>query len=424
MPSFSYKAIKSTGETITGVIEAPDRKHVVQQLLAEDAKPVSIVQIDRDGSGSRAERDVSTDFFGSATSRLSIRLPKSMTRHGLALNFLRKLLELLSSGLPMGDAVRLLSVRLTDPEQKELATELWKNLSEGRTLAKTMAGMPEVFNESTAFLVEAGEATGNLVPILERIVEYMEEAADLRSRVLSSLAYPVMICVVAFGVVLFFLLFLLPKVENILTSLGGDMPFLARILIGGSDLALKGGPFAALGAAVLGVAFFQWRKTPVGREKIDYWILRIPFIGKIFLYSEIFQSSSLMATLMESGINTTETLRLAERTLKNTQLKAKFAVCRQQVQQGMSLANVFKMTHFLPDIAIDILTVGENTGNLVNSLREITKMNRRDLTRALQILTGAVSTGALVFAFILVTAIALTIIFSVFGISSTLSGPK
>jgi type II secretory pathway component PulF len=131
-----------------------------------------------------------------------------------------------------------------------------------------------------------------------------------------------------------------------------------------------------------------------------------------------------MATLMESGINTTETLRLAERTLKNTQLKAKFAVCRQQVQQGMSLANVFKMTHFLPDIAIDILTVGENTGNLVNSLREITKMNRRDLTRALQILTGAVSTGALVFAFILVTAIALTIIFSVFGISSTLSGPK
>jgi type II secretory pathway component PulF len=227
--------------------------------------------------------------------------------------------------------------------------------------------------------------------------------------------------VVAFGVVLFFLLFLLPKVENILTSLGGDMPLLARILVGGSDFALKAGPFLAVAAGVLIIAFSQWRKTPLGREKTDYWILRVPFIGKIFLYSEIFQSSSLMATLMESGINTTETLRLAERTLKNTQLKRKFAVCRQQIQEGLSLAATFKMTHFMPDIAIDILTVGENTGNLVNSLREITKMNRRDLTRSLQILTGAVSTGALVFAFVLVTAIALTIIFSVFGISTTLT---
>jgi type II secretory pathway component PulF len=230
-----------------------------------------------------------------------------------------------------------------------------------------------------------------------------------------------MICTVAFGVVIFFLLFLLPRVEGILNSLGGDMPLIARILIGSSDMALKGGPFAALATAIVAVAFSRWRKTPLGRARTDYWLLRIPFIGKIFLYSEIFQSSSLMGTLMESGINTTETLRLAERTLKNTQLKAKFAVCRRQIQEGLSLAAAFKMTHFMPDIAIDILTVGENTGNLVNSLREITKMNRRDLTRSLQILTGAVSTGALVFAFVLVTLIALTIIFSVFGISSTLA---
>jgi len=421
MPSFSYKAVDSSGQPITGVIEAPDRKYVVRKLLAENIKPISIVQSGEGGSSTRAEENASIDFFRSSRSRSLIRLPKSLTRQGLALNFLRKLLELLASGLPMGDAVRLLSVRLTDPDQKELAIELWKNLSEGRTLAKTMAGMPEVFNESTAFLVEAGEATGNLVPILERIVGYMEEAAELRTRILSSLAYPVTICVVAFGVVLFFLLFLLPKVENILTSLGGDMPLLARILVGGSDFALKAGPFLAVAAGVLIIAFSQWRKTPLGREKTDYWILRVPFIGKIFLYSEIFQSSSLMATLMESGINTTETLRLAERTLKNTQLKRKFAVCRQQIQEGLSLAATFKMTHFMPDIAIDILTVGENTGNLVNSLREITKMNRRDLTRSLQILTGAVSTGALVFAFVLVTAIALTIIFSVFGISTTLT---
>ncbi len=284
-----------------------------------------------------------------------------------------------------------------------------------------MAQVPEIFGESTGHLIDAGEASGNLIPVLERVVAHLEESADLRGRILNSLAYPAFICVVAFGVVLFFLFFLLPKIESMLNTLGGQMPFIARMLIGGSNFAVTIGPFLLLGLGVIIIGIFQWRRTPKGRETTDYWLLRIPFIGKIFLYSEIFQSSSLMATLMESGINTTETLRLAERTLNNTQMKAKFGICRQQVQEGVSLAGTFHETHFLPDIAIDILTVGENTGNIVNSLREITKMNRRDLTQALHILTAAISTFALIFAFLLVLAIALSIIFSVFGISNTLS---
>ena len=198
------------------------------------------------------------------------------------------------------------------------------------------------------------------------------------------------------------------------------MQLFAQILITSSHLTMKLGPFV-LGALVLiGIALFQWRKTLAGRERTDYWLLRIPFIGKIFIYSELFQSSSLMATLMESGINITETLRLAEKTLHNTQLRGKFGICRQQIQEGASLAASFRQTYFMPPIATDILTVGENTGNLVNSLREITNMNRRDLAHSLQILTGSISTGALVFAFLLVTLIALSIIFSVFSISNSL----
>ena len=106
-----------------------------------------------------------------------------------------------------------------------------------------------------------------------------------------------------------------------------------------------------------------------------------------------------MATLMESGINTTESLRLSEKVFTNTQLRAKFSESRQQIQEGTSVALAFNRTQFLPDIALDILTVGENTGNLVNSLREITKIYRRELTRYLQILTAVISSGALIFGF-------------------------
>ena len=124
---------------------------------------------------------------------------------------------------------------------------------------------------------------------------------------------------------------------------------------------------------------------------------------------------------MESGINTTESLRLSEKTFNNTQLKAKFSESRQQIQEGASVAIAFNRTQFMPDLALDILTVGENTGNLVNSLREITKIYRRELTHYLQILTAVISSAALIFAFILVTIIALSIIFSVFQVSNSLS---
>ena len=323
--------------------------------------------------------------------------------------------------MPLGDAVRLMSQRLNDPYIRVLCDKIWRNLSEGYTLSKSMAEMPEVFNESSIHLVEAGEATGNLTPILDKIVTHMEETTELRNRILNSLAYPLFICIIAFAVVGFFLFFLLPKIRSMLLTLGGEIQLFAKILINGSDIALKSAPIVIIIFVTLFIALIQWRKKPIGRNKTDNWLLRIPFIGKIFYYSEIFQSSSLIATLMESGINTTESLRLSEKTFNNTQLKAKFSESRQQIQEGASVAIAFNRTQFMPDLALDILTVGENTGNLVNSLREITKIYRRELTHYLQILTAVISSAALIFAFILVTIIALSIIFSVFQVSNSLS---
>lgn len=418
MPHFSYKAIDPSGSTIEGDLEASDRRQVVQRLFARNFKPVSISLSETEAVGSVEE---TVDFFKSARSAKTARsLSGFYSKRKLALSFLSKLLELFRSGMPLGDSVRLLSQRLSDPRQKALANTIWKDLSEGRTLAASMADLPEIFDPSTSYLVEAGEASGNLVPVLERLVEHMEQAADLRLRILNSLAYPAVICLVALGVVLFFLFFLYPIIENTLNGIGGEPQFLAKALMTGSDLAISVGPFLLAGLIISLLGLLQWRRTRKGRERTDYWLLRIPFVGRIFLYSEILQTASLMATLMESGINTTETLRLAERTLRNAQMRAKFRLCRRKVQEGTSLASTFRQTHFLPEMAIDILTVGENTGTIVNSLREITKANRRDLTQSLRMLTALISTGALMFAFALVTIIALSLLLSILQISHSI----
>ena len=418
MPHYSYKAIDPSGAAIEGVLEASDRKQVVQRLFARNFKPVSISLSASEAAGSVEE---TVDFFKSARSAETAgSLSGFYSKRKLAQSFLSKLLELFRSGMPLGDSVKLLSQRLNDPRQKALANTIWKDLSEGRTLAASMADLPAIFDPSTSYLIEAGEASGNLVPVLERLVEHMEQAAELRTRILNSLAYPAVICLVALVVVLFFLFFLYPTIENTLSDLGGEPQFLAKVLMTGSDLTIRAGPFLIAGLIIALLALLQWRRTRKGRERTDYWLLRIPFIGRVSLYSEILQTASLMAVLMESGINTTETLRLAERTLRNTQMRNKFRICRRKVQEGASLASTFRQTHFFPDLATDILTVGENTGNIVNSLWEITKANRRDLTQSLRILTALISTAALIFAFALVTIIALSLVLSILQITDSI----
>ena len=422
MPTFAYKAIGPDGDRLTGTLECDDRRQVIQKLIAQKFKPIAITaRYQRLESTDQAGENI--DFYKSskAHSGKAKGLSGLYSKSKLGLSFLQKLLELLSSGLPMGDAVKLMSIRLSDPRLKELANIHWRNLSEGRTLAASLGTLPEFFSDSTVHLVEAGEASGNLVPILEKIVAYLEETAELRSRVLSSLAYPAFICVVAFGVVAFFLLFLLPKIKTMMETLGGEMQFFAKLLITGSDLFVKVGPFAGLGALFLTIGILQWRKTPSGKTQTDLWLLKLPFVGKIFLYSEIFRTSSLVSTLMDSGINTTETLRLCEKTIQNTQMRSKFTASRLLVHEGVSLASAFERNHYLPDLAIDILTVGENTGNIVRSLNEVTKIYRKELTQILRLMTAVVSSGALIFAFVLVTLIALSIVFSVFQISNTLT---
>lgn len=439
MPQFSYRAIDRNGRTVNGTIEAPERKQVARRLGARGIRPLSIREERGEVVTATEEDDTKATALAVARREQKRREEraeaiaqskeagdggkgkKKFNKSNLSLSFLKKLLTLLSSGLPLGDSVRLLSVRLADPRLREMATFIYRRLSEGRTLASAMRELPEAFSEGTVHLVEAGEASGNLVPVLERIVAYLEESAELRKKLLSSLAYPAFIVTIAFGVVVFFLLFLLPKIKTMLATLGGEMTLFAKILIVGSEAAMKAGPFLALALVLTWIGIVNWRKTARGRQVTDVAMLRIPYIGNIILYSNIFQMSNLLGTLLASGVNTTEALRLVERAIPNTLLKAKFAQCRKQIQEGVSMATALKRGEFLPDLAMDILTVGENTGNLVHSLRDIQKIYRDELSRGLATLTTVVSSVALLFAFALVTLIALAIILSVFSISNSLA---
>ena len=315
--------------------------------------------------------------------------------------------------MPVADAVKLLNQRLSDPGQKEIAGVLWKELAEGRTLSRAMRNLPEYFSESSSFVIEAGEATGNVSPILKKIISHLEEKREIRSKVLGSMAYPVFVGIVAFGVVLFFLFFLLPQIEEMLASLGGELNLMAKILINGSNWLLAIGPFILIAIFISFASILQWRKSEKGGLAFDHAMLKLPLFGQIFYLSEMFQLASLLSTLMWSGIGLTENLRLCEND-KESLLKIPLRSARAMVNEGKSLPDSLRKFKLMPLMQLDVLEVGERTGNLGNSMEDSSKSFREQLTKKIKTMTTLVSGGALGFAFSLVALVAISIVSSIF----------
>ena len=425
MAVFNYKARDSKGVIVSGLIDANERRLAMQRLQSRGLSPISVKEAVA-GSPSvftkfydriKALKTSSRDFAGGELAKKQ----KGGQKEGIGLTVLKRLMELHSSGLPIGDSIRILSQRLSHKEQQKIVQTLWRDLSEGSTLAGAMSRQPRYFPGSISYVIEAGEATGNLSPILRKVIDYLEEKQAIRKKMIASMIYPAIVCTVAIAVVILFMTVLLPQIQGMMERLGGEMAWSARILIDGSSLLAQLGPFIVAGLVAGFIAFQQWRRTETGLRKTDAWLLKLPLFGKIFYFGDLFQIGNLISTLLESGINTTEALRLTERTVKNTELRDRFNAARGQVNEGLSIAQAFQRNDFMPDLAVDILTVGENTGNLAHSMSEVTKGFRNELSSRLTRLTTIVSTGALLSAFILVALIAMGIVTSVFQVSRTLS---
>ena len=417
MPTFSYTARNASGQVVKGRLEATDRKQAVRKLSGQKLRPVSLAE--------RAEKTRSMPslkaslgkIFGGGSGKLTSR--GTFGRRQM-LPLFRALSDLLSCGIQVGDAIRLLARRLTDVRLRGLAQATWDQLSQGKSLSQAMEAYPNVFDESSISLVEAGEATGSLDVILKRLVVNLEESAKVRSKVFTALAYPVFIIVVALVVILVFLFFLLPRIQSLLTSLGENLPISTRILIGFSEFMISYGLLFVIAFTGIGVGLWAWRKTEKGRSFLDEKVLRIPFLGKFLRDADVLRLTQTLGMLLENGITTVLALAMTERTVGNRTIWASFSEARLKIVEGMPISAAFGATGYFPALVIDILTVGDNTGNIVPSLREVARYYGEQQTRQINMFMGVISVGVLMLAFAFVAMIAFGIISSVFQLSASL----
>ncbi len=417
MPSFSYSAKDLKGESVRGSIVAANRKIALQKLNAKQLRPLSVSEVGAEAA-KRSRASSLTSLFGGKSDAAQ---DKALTS-SLALPFLTGIRELLKCGIQSADALRMMAIRLSEPKQKLLASRLWEDLRQGRTLSETFRKQPKVFSESVVNLVEAGEATGNLSNVLARLVESMEERKAIRSKLIAALSYPCFLIVVALGLVFLFLFSLLPQIEGLLASLGGDLPTSTKLLIALSDGMLKYGWIGATGIALVVGSLASWRNSENGRAKFDALILRLPGVGRFIRDSQVLQFTQTLTLLLENGIIMVQALVMAERSLFNLSMRKSFSEARVKVTEGVTLSAAFKSTGFFEDMALDVFTVGENTGDVVPGLRRMSRQYSEMIDKFVRVSLGIVSTGVLLGVFAMVGMIAFGIISAVFKLSGSLSG--
>ncbi len=405
MPRFAYSGRDRAGQPVSAELEAPSRRDALRVLAARGVQARTVEEL---AAGQAVARRPAENW----TARV-------LTRRE-CLPFLESLYDLVHSGLSAGEAVRLLSVRIQEPRLRRLASQLWERISEGAPLSRAMAASPEVFEPSVTNLIQAGEATGSLNDTLARLIVHLTEQRELRRQLFAALAYPAFMVVVAGGVIVFFLVFLLPRLKTLLTSLGGKMPASTSLLIGLSEFLLSPWGVGLAVAAVAGFSsFLGWRRTAAGRAATDAWLLRLPLTGPFVVAQTVLAFAQTLSVLLENGITAAEALRMTEKQIGNTVHRTAFQAAIARVLEGEALSAALGRTGCFPALVLDRLAVGENTGNVVPSLKQIAVAYQKRISGQLNMFTKVIASGVLMAVFVFVGFIAFAIVSAVFQVSSS-----
>lgn len=409
MPRFTYSARDPAGRTATAELTAPSRKDALRQLAARGLQPVRLEETGGGALKSRPAAAVAPLFFDR---------PGSYSRAEF-LPFLQSLAELLGSGLSAGEAVRMLATRLKEPALRALCAAIWEQLSEGQTLSTALEQMPAIFDRQTISLIRAAEATGSLNEVLQRLIAHHIERKELRQKLVTALLYPVFVCLVAFGVILFFVLFLMPRLQSLLNSLGSNLPLSTQLLVGSAELLLRYGvillPLALLAVLLL----WRWRQTEAGRATVDGWLVQVPGVRRFAIDAAVLTFTQTLAVLLENGISPADALRLTERTIGNRTVQSALRAATDRVLEGESLSASLGRTGYFPDLVLDRIAVGESTGQLAPCLRDLSRNYASVQSRRLHGLTTIVSSAVLLFAFAFVGFIAYAIVSAVLQVSAS-----
>jgi general secretion pathway protein F len=400
MGAFEYTAVDPRGKEHRGVLEGDTPRRVRQLLRERDLLPLSVTEI--------AEKE--------STRQQSFTIRRTLSANNLAL-ITRQIATLVHSGLPVEEALVAVAEQTDTPRVKSIILGVRAKVMEGHTLADGLAEFPKAFPELYRATVSAGEQSGHLDRVLERLADYTEDRQELQQTVLKAMIYPIVLSVLAILIVSGLLVYVVPKVTAVFANQGQDLPGLTVAIIAVSDFVSNYGLYCVALIAVMIWGTNQLLKKPGLRRQYDEVMLRVPLVGRLIRGFNTARFTSTFSILMGSGVPVLESLKIAGQVVTNLPMRDAVAEAAGRIREGAAIGKSLETGGYFPPMCIHLISSGEASGELDAMLGRAASNQERELNTLIAILLGLLEPAMIVAMGIIVMIIVLAILMPIFELN-------
>ncbi len=414
MAAFTYLALDAKGKKVKGVLEGDSERHVRSQLRSRQLKPLEVKSSrklfkENDGAGKGKDKGKSKGFsfsFGGPT----------MGHRDVSL-VTRQLASLVQSGLPLDEVLQAAAKQSRKPAIKTIILQIRSRVLEGLSLGHAMGELPKVFDNLYRAMIQAGEASGFLGPVLDRLADYTERAQETKQKLKSAMIYPAVMLFVCIAVVVVMMVKVVPNLIGMFERNDMELPALTQGLIACSNFLVNYGIFVLI--LIIGlVALFKWTiSIPARKRQWHALTLRMPLVGNLILQSEASRYASTLGLLSNSGVPLLEGLRIASRVLENVELQKAAADVAMAVQEGSSFAKALDQAVVFPPLLVQMVASGEANGKLSEQLLHAARNQERELEFSLNTMMSLLEPAMVLFMGGSVTTIVMAILLPIFSMN-------
>ena len=404
MGAFEYTAVDRGGRQHKGVLEGDTPRQVRQLLRDRGLLPTQVNEVME-----RQRRSASSG-------NIKFGLRRGISAADLAL-VTRQLATLLRSGMPLEETLLAVGQQSEKPRLKSIILGVRSRVMEGHTLASGLGEFPQAFPEIYRATVAAGEQSGHLDPVLERLADYTESRQQLRQRISHALIYPVILVTLAIFIVSALLVYVVPKVVGVFENTGQELPGLTRAMIAGSDF-LRDYGFVLLGLIALGLfVFSRLLRRLEFRRRWDRFLLRLPLIGRLTRGINTARFTRTLSILAGSGVPVLEALRISGDVVGNVPMREAIEETAVRVREGAPLGRSLGSSRLFPPMTMHLISSGEASGELENMLERAADNQEREVDSLVGAMLSILEPALILFMGVIVLAIVLAILLPIFQLN-------
>jgi len=390
MAQFAYRARKRTGEIVEGMLDVVDRPAALLQIQKLGLFPVAVT-VTKGGAAMAVRKENGQSqalVLPPALQKIFQRKPKPKLEE-LA-RFTQQLANLLHCGMPLVSALNSMSSIGTKGIPSTVGKQLRQDVVEGKSLSAAMAKQPEIFSELYVNMVRAGEQSGALEEVLRRLSTHFERFAEVRTKFISAMIYPAMVMGVGVVIIFFFMTFMLPKFMEIFTGLNVELPASTQFLVNASNFFSSWWWLMLLGVFTVILVFNRYKASVSGRRTLDRWSMKVPVLGPVVKLNLFGQFCRTLSTLLRNGVPVLNALKITEQVIPNVMIKEAIAITREEVTDGKTIAQPLAKSGLFPQLMIDLLKIGEETGDVPGSLENLADTYESELSIGLRVMTNLI----------------------------------